>query len=195
MGGLQLHHTFVEADTGIGIGGGIKALFFIENVGLPVGELRCFGNAPAEEVGKEFGQTHVLNAHRGGHLLEVYAASRCEVGAALAELVEVVFEREAHFAKVFVLEKLRKAVGEAHEVETKEETKVAARHLQQRHLVGGAAAEGGARFGVDAQQRAGAEVAHSAFGFGFALHHNDAAGEGVARQCGNELFIGLGEEF
>ena len=91
----EAQEFLVEQDAGVGIGGGIDLLGLGECVGLPVAELGGFGDALAEDVGKQFLQTHVFNTKKFGHLLQVNATARRE-GAAAAQHHKIVAQGEAY---------------------------------------------------------------------------------------------------
>lgn len=153
---MELCHAAVEVDDGVGIGGCVDSLLLGEVVSLPVGELCALGDALAEEVGPEFLETHIFDAHACGEGLEVDVACRMEALAAMGEHAEVVVKRKANLEDGGVFEKLDEAGGEAHKVEAEKEADAVARNLEKGHLILDAALERGARLGVDAENLEGA---------------------------------------
>lgn len=89
---MEFRHAAVEVDTGIGVCGGIDALLLIEMVCLPVGELCRLGEALAEEVGPEFLQAEIFDAHAGGEVLEIDVACGVEALVAVGKHAPVVME-------------------------------------------------------------------------------------------------------
>ena len=60
---MEFRHASVEMDDGVSVGGGVDTLFFVKVVCFPVRELRALRYALPKEVGPEFLETHVFDAH------------------------------------------------------------------------------------------------------------------------------------
>ena len=57
---LKLFHAVIEFQAGISVGSCVHPLLFIERIGLPIGKLRIFRDALAEEIGEKLRQTHIF---------------------------------------------------------------------------------------------------------------------------------------
>lgn len=192
---MELRHASVEVDDSVGISGGVDALLLVKVVGFPIGELCALGDALAEEIGPKFLEAHIFDAHTCGEGLEVDVSCRMECLAAMGEHAEVVVKREADLKNCGIFEQFDEARGEAHEVETEEETDTVACYLEEGHLILYTALERGAGLGVYAKNLERAQVFDGATCLALALYHNDASAEGVSRKRRDEVLVGFCKEF
>lgn len=178
-------------DDGVGIGGGIDALFLIEMVGLPVGELGGLGDALVEEVGPELLETLVFDAHAGCQRLQINVTSGMEAGMTVTEHPEVVVEGETDLEDCGIFKQFDETGGKSHHVETEEETDPVACYLQEGDLVLHAAFEAGTCLGVNAKVLEGAEIFDCTDSLTLTLDDDDATAECIARKGGDECLVGL----
>lgn len=93
---MQFGHAAIEMDAGVCIGCGIDALLLVEMVGFPIGKLSIFGDALTEEVGPQFLEAEVFDAHACGEVLQIDIARRVEVFMAMGKHAPVVVEAETN---------------------------------------------------------------------------------------------------
>lgn len=192
---LKLFHAVIEFQAGISVGSCVHSLLFIERIGLPIGKLRIFRDALAEEIGEKLRQTHIFDAHLRRYLLQIHEIARLKRRSSFVQLLHIVFEREANFFYLPILEQMCQGVGQSHVVEPEKEAKIGSGHLQKRHFMLLSLAKRRAGLCVDAQFCIPAEVLHSSLRFTLTLDDNNSPIEGVAGECSYDFLVRLDEKF
>lgn len=118
---MELGHTAIEMNAGVGIGSSIDTLALVEYVGLPVGELRALRDALTEEVGPKFLEAEVFDAHAGCYVLKIDPTGGMEVLMTMGKHTPIVVEGEANFEYGRIFQEVNYALWESHEIQAKEE--------------------------------------------------------------------------
>ena len=138
---------------------------------LPIGQLLGLGDLLAKTDGEEFLQAHVENTVLGHHLLYVDAVGGREIAPA-PQAVDVVLERQPHFADRLVGEEIRQLLRHADMRQTEEIAPLVTRDLDQSSGVVDASLETGTRLGVHAHSLLCTQIRYR-FGYLLLFVHND----------------------
>lgn len=181
---LESEVFLIEHDASPGISGSIVLLFLRENVSLPVGELFALRDAIAEEVGIEFGKTHILNAKFIHVVLQVDEATRTELST-LMELKEVIMPRETNLLDLGRFEQLDDRSTEPYPIETKKETGVMGADLKESNLIGSSFSEDRTSLSIEAKEVLLEQIVNSLAGITLRDNDNLATRKDDARQGAN----------